>query len=87
MEYTTIYVYTGVNGATEIVKCNYPDLEETISDIKGNWENIKTVEISNVPIYRHPDFGYFVSKYVLNLIGKWKMEKDNEKIKKIIFGE
>jgi len=87
MEYTTINVNTENSEATEIVKCNYSDLEETISDIKENWENIKTVEILNVPIYRHCDLEYFVSKYVLNLIEKWKIEKVNGKIKKIIFGE
>jgi len=72
MEHTTIYVNTGINEATEIVKCNYSDLEETIFGVKVNWENIKTVEILNVPIYNHPEFEYFVSKYVLNLIEKWK---------------
>ena len=87
LTHKTVVLESGISGATEEIKCKFSDLEETIKMLGNKLGWVKTIEITEIPVYIDPDIEYAVCKYVFNKFEIWEKERDNRLYEKMIFGE
>ena len=67
------------------VTCSFNDLQDFLEDVK--WATIKTLTITDVPVYRDEKFEDTVTRYIYNEQEIHEKENINRNYEFLIFGE
>ncbi len=67
------------------VTCPFNDLQDFLEDVK--WATIKTLTITDVPVYRDEKFEDTVTRYIFNKQEIWEKRRANRSYEYLIFGE